>query len=500
MSAYQDLEERFKRIRDLENALGILDWDHQTMMPEAAGPGRAEAMATLEVLKHEQLSDPRVADWLDEAEQPQAMASLDPWQRANLREIRRRHTHDTAVPADLIAADTRAVSHCELTWRGARRDDDFAALLPSLKEVLRLRREIAAAKAARLGLDPYDALLDGYEPDGRAVRIDALFDDLAAFLPGFTAAVLDKQANGPEILPIHGPFPIDSQRGLGLALMERTGFDFSRGRLDVSAHPFCGGADDDVRLTTRYDEDDFTSCTMAVLHETGHALYEQGRPRDWLAQPVGDARGMALHESQSLIVEMQAGRSPQFMAFLAPLMRETFAGSGTAWEPENLRRLYTRVERGLIRVDADEVTYPGHVILRYRLERAMLAGDLALKDLPGAWSDGMEQLVGVRPPNDRLGCLQDVHWPAGAWGYFPTYTVGAMTAAQLFEAACREVPDLLPALGRGDFGPLVGWLRRQVHARGSLLSTDEVLIEATGRPLDAAVFKAHLTARYLERD
>ena len=498
MSAYQSLEDRFKRIRDLENALGILEWDHETMMPESAGPGRAEAMAALEVVRHEQLSDPRVADWLDEAEAAAESFGLGLWQQANLREMRRRWVHDTAVPADLVAANTRAVSKCELTWRAARPNDDFATLLPSLTEVLRLQQEIAAAKAERLGLAPYDALLDSYEPGGRSARIDALFDDLASFLPAFTDAVLEKQAKGPDIVPIPGPFPVGAQRSLGTQLMGNAGFDFSRGRLDVSAHPFCGGADDDVRLTTRYDEADFSSCTMAILHETGHALYEQGRPRDWLAQPVGDARGMALHESQSLIIEMQAGRSPQFMRFLAPLIREAFGGEGAAWDVENLRRAYLRVERGLIRVDADEVTYPGHVILRYRLERAMLGGDLALADLPAAWNDGMAALIGVRPPTDREGCLQDVHWPGGAWGYFPTYTLGAMAAAQLFEAACRAEPNLLPALGQGDFTPLVGWLRRHVHERASLLSTDALMTEATGRPLDAAVFKAHLARRYLE--
>lgn len=500
MSPYQSLEQRFKRIRDLENALGILEWDHETMMPERAGPVRADALAALQVMKHEQLTDPQMSDWLDAAEAPESLAALGPWQSANLREMRRRWVHDTAVPADLVAAETRAASTCELAWRSARRDDDFAALLPSLTEVLRLQQEIAQAKAEALGLSPYDSLLDSYEPGGRAERVDALFDDLAGFLPPFLEAVLEKQARGPALLPLEGPFPIEAQRQLGLALMQGAGFDFDRGRLDVSAHPFCGGADDDVRLTTRYDEADFSSCTMAVLHETGHALYEQGRPRDWMAQPVGDSRSMAMHESQSLIIEMQAGRSREFLQYLVPKMREAFNGSGPAWTGDNLRRVYTRVARGLIRVDADEVTYPAHVILRYRLERAMLAGDLALTDLPGAWNDGMEALVGVRPSTDREGCLQDIHWPGGAWGYFPTYTLGAMTAAQLFDTARREVPELLDGLSQGTFAPLVSWLRRTVHEKGSLLSADALLTEATGRPLDAAVFKAHLRARYLDSD
>jgi carboxypeptidase Taq len=207
---------------------------------------------------------------------------------------------------------------------------------------------------------------------------------------------------------------------------------------------------------------------------------------------------LALHESQSLTVEMQAGRSREFIAYLAPRLAEAFGGDGAEWRPDNLYRYYTRVERGAIRVDADEVTYPAHVILRYRLERAMLAGDLALADLPGAWRDGMAELVGTVPPDDRTGCLQDIHWPGGGWGYFPTYTLGAMAAAQLFEAACRAEPDLLPGLARGDFAPLTGWLRLRVHAMGSLRTTDEILTEATGRPLGAEAYRAHLQRRYLE--
>jgi carboxypeptidase Taq len=234
-----------------------------------------------------------------------------------------------------------------------------------------------------------------------------------------------------------------------------------------------------------------------VLHETGHALYELGLPSDWRHQPVGKARGMTLHESQSLLMEMQACRTHEFLNFAAPLIRDAFDGAGPAFETENLYRHYTHVERSLIRTEADEVTYPTHVILRYRLERAMVAGELDPKDLPGAFNDGLEALLGIRPPDDRQGCLQDIHWYAGAWGYFPTYTLGAIAAAQFFDAARRDLPDIVPGIAKGDFKPLVGWLRAHVHGLGSKLSTDELVAEATGTPLDQAVFKAHLTARYL---
>lgn len=495
MTAYQELERRHARIAAIGDALGILGWDTQTIMPEGANDGRAEQTATLSVIAHELATDPRMADLLAEAE---ADGSLDPWQRGNLREMRRHHIQSTAIPADLVEATSKAVSVCEMTWRAARAESDFAKLLPSLTEVLARVREGAEAMGSVMGISAYDALLDSHDPGARAERIDALFADLSAFLPDLIGRVLDRQAAAPAAVDPQGPFPVEKQRELGLRMMERLGFDFSRGRLDVSLHPFCGGATGDVRITTRYDEANFTDALMGILHETGHALYEQNRPRAWLGQPVGQSRGMAVHESQSLLMEMQACRSPEFITWLAPLVRETFGGEGPAWEADNLHRLYSRVERGFIRVNADEVTYPAHIILRYRLEKALIAGDLTLPDLPGAWNDGMAELVGVVPPNDRLGCLQDIHWPGGGWGYFPSYTLGAMTAAQLFDAARTADPEIVPALSRGEFAPLVAWLRVNVHETGCFhASGDELLTAATGRPLDASVFKRHLERRYL---
>ena len=281
--------------------------------------------------------------------------------------------------------------------------------------------------------------LDQFEPGGSSAHIDEVFADLADFLPGFLDDVLARQAAQPEPLPLEGPFPSGKQEALGRKLMAAVGFDFDHGRLDVSLHPFCGGVPDDVRITTRYDEGDFMTAIMGVLHETGHAMYERGLPADWRLQPVGEARGMAMHESQSLMVEMQACRSAEFVSFLAPLARDAFGG-GPAWEAENLLRHYNRVKPDFIRVDADEVTYPAHVILRYRLEKALIAGEMELAELPGEWNEGLKELLGITPPDDRLGCLQDIHWYDGAWGYFPTYTLGAMTAAQLFAAAKSSKP------------------------------------------------------------
>ncbi|MDE2164967.1 MAG: carboxypeptidase M32 [Alphaproteobacteria bacterium] len=491
--AYAALESRFKRLGLVNEAVAMLNWDTAAMMPEGAAGARAEQLAELKVIAHELLADPRLADLLDGA----ASDGLDDWQLANLNEMRRLWLHATAVPADLVAAYSRACSECEMAWRKARPANDFASIRPLLQRVLDLTREVAAAKASKLGVSPYEALLDQFEPGGRITEIDQLFDHLAARLPALIEGALTVQAEQPAPRRPAGPFPVESQRHAARRLMDRLGFEFDHGRLDQSLHPFCGGTPDDVRITTRYDEADFARALMGVLHETGHALYERGLPAAWRRQPVGEARGMSIHESQSLLVEMQVCRSREFIEFAAPILRVCFDGNGPEWSADNLYRLGTRVARSLIRVDADEVTYPAHVILRYRLERALIADELELVDLPEAWSEGMERLLAVTPPDDRQGCLQDIHWYDGAWGYFPTYTLGAMTAAQLFDAAKRAVPGIPAAIAHGDFAPLLAWLRANVHGLGSRFSAREILVRATGKPLDAAVFEHHLRARYL---
>jgi carboxypeptidase Taq len=494
MTAYRALERRFDRIGTLREALAVLHWDHASMMPAGGAKARSAQISALEVLCHELLTDSATADLLDEAE---AEGALDPWQAANLAEMRRDWTHASALPTALVEARVAAELDCEMTWREARAADDFGRVLPALQRLRDLMIEVAAAKGARLGAAPYDALLDEFEPGATAASVGALFDDLVGFLPGLIGEILEHQAARPAPLAPEGPFRQAAQEALAQELMGAVGFDFEHGRLDTSLHPFCGGTPDDVRITTRYAEEDFRRAIMGVLHESGHALYEQGLPQDWRRQPVGRARSLGMHESQSLLIEMQACRSREFMEFLAPRLRTAFGGSGPAWEAENLYRLNATAARSLIRVDADEVTYPAHVILRYRLERAMLAGDLPLDDLPGAWRQGMAELIGVEPDDDRDGCLQDIHWYCGLWGYFPTYTLGALTAAQLFEAAVREDPGIPAGIAAGDFAPLVSWLRRHVHGRASSVPTAALVQEATGGPLDVGVFRRHLERRYL---
>lgn len=488
------LEARFRGLSAVEGAMGVLSWDRLVMMPPGGADAREEQAATLGVIAHEILTAPEVADQLAEA----GNEALSDWRAANLREMRRRHAHATALPSTLVEALSRAGARCETAWRTARAQSDYTVVREPLAEVLRLTREAAAAKAEALGLAPYAALLDQYEPGGSVERIEALFGELEQALPPILDAVLERQARvGAPVMP-SGPFAIPAQRSLAREIMTTLGFDFDHGRLDETLHPFCGGVPDDVRVTTRFSASGFVSGVMGVIHETGHALYERGLPVEWRGLPVGDARGMVLHESQSLLMEMQACRSPAFLAHLSTLARTAFDGDGAAWEPSNLRRIYTHVERGFIRVEADEVTYPLHVILRTRLERALLSGDLTVADLPAAWSEGMRALLGVVPPDDARGCLQDIHWYDGAIGYFPTYTLGALAAAQLFAAALAADPGIPEAIGQGDFTRLLAWLRPNVHERASSATTDEILTAATGAPLGASAFLGHLKRRYLD--
>lgn len=494
-SAYETLKSRFHRLAALQGAQAVLHWDRATMMPEGGARARAEQQAALAMVGHEMLTSPQLADLVASAEE--TADALPEWDRANLSEMRRLLAHANATPADLVERLARARSETEMIWRSARAANDYASLAPALQRLLDLTRAQGDAKGAALGLDPYDALLDGYDPNRRAAEIDRLFAELESFLPTLLQQVMEAQKAGPARLPIEGPFRIDLQEKLGREIMGVLGFDFRHGRLDVSHHPFTGGVPDDSRITTRYDEADFTESLMAVIHETGHSLYERGLPEEWRLQPVGRSRGMTIHESQSLLFEMQAGRSASFIAWLTPRLKDVFGGEGPAWSPENLLRHYRKVGPSLIRVQADEVTYPLHVVLRYRLERAMIAGDLAAAELPGAWNEGMEKLLGIRPPDDASGCMQDIHWPSGSFGYFPTYTLGALAAAQLFAAAKAAVPGLGNSLRRGDFSGLIQWVRANVHSLGSSLTPDEIIVSATGGPLGTAAFQRHIEGRYL---
>ncbi|MFL2782602.1 MAG: carboxypeptidase M32 [Rhodospirillales bacterium] len=494
--SYIELEKHFSRLLALREAAGLLHWDASTMMPKGinSSNARSEQISAIATICHEIINDNKVSDLLDEAEDS---SNLTIWQTSNLREMRHIWTHETAIPKDLIEALTKASMNCETQWRISKVDSDYKSIKPYLNEVLKLVKHSALAKSEVLNCTPYEALMDQHTPGLRETTINPLFKDFEDFLPNFLKAVLEKQASEPQVDKPKGPFPIKQQKELGHSFMKMLGFDFTEGRLDVSLHPFSGGTPDDLRITTRYDLNDFTSSLMGVLHETGHALYEKNLPKDWRRQPVGLARGMDIHESQSLLIEMQACRSREFLSYAVPLMKRAFNFNGPEWNTENIYRLYTKVQPSLIRVDADEVTYPAHVILRYNIEKSLISDKITLNDLPEMWNENMKKMLGITPTNHELGCLQDIHWFDGAWGYFPSYTLGAMNAAQLFNSAVRENTSILPSIKRGDFGPLYDWLIENIHGLGSLYETPELLERATGQPLNAEIFKQHLISRYL---
>ena len=492
---YAALHERFRRVGDLRHALAMLAWDEAAIMPAGGGPARADALATLRGMAHELTAAPEVGELVAAA----GAEDLDAWQAANVACIGREWQRSSAVPKDLEVALSKACSACEQTWRGARAANDWAAVRGQLETVFDLTRERAAVLAEALDCAPYDALLDGYEPGFGRADVEPLFAELAAALPALIDNALAAQ---PAALPLPGPFPVEKQAALCTALMRAVGFDFAYGRLDTSHHPFCGGEPDDTRITTRYNEGDFLESMFAVLHESGHALYQQGLPKAWRGQPVGEAGGMALHESQSLTMEMQVCRSEAFLEFAAPLIQRALLGGVTEapeWQPANLAKHARRVARGFIRVDADELTYPLHVILRYELETQLVAGSLSVADLPDAWDAAMRRHLGLSTAGDFAdGVMQDVHWFAGLIGYFPCYTLGAVMAAQLQRAARERLGDLTGAIRAGEFGVLLRWQREHIHERGRLLPTKKLLRQVTGRELGAEAFLRHLRARYAD--
>jgi carboxypeptidase Taq len=488
LSAYHRAAARFARIATLREAGSMLGWDAATMMPPGGAAARGDQLAVLAGVAHEMLTDPDLAEDLAAAD------AADAWQTANLRLMRRAVLRATALPEDLVEASSRANAACETIWREARARADFAAVEPALIEVVNLTRQAAEALAPVLGLSPYDCLMDGWQPGIGAADVAPIFSQYEAFL---REALPVAQARQAAALRPAGPFPADVQEALCRRLSQAAGLDYTHARLDRSAHPFCGGIPTDIRITTRYDEADFAGSLMGVLHETGHALYERGLPAAFARQKVGEAAGMAVHESQSLIIEMQACRSDAYLEWLGPHLLEAFGGDRAVYATGNLVRLWRHVAPGFIRVDADEMTYPAHIFLRLQLEQALIGGDLRVADLPGAWNAGMQSMLGITPPDDAAGCLQDIHWYDGLFGYFPSYTLGAMAAAQLMAAARRAVPDLDASLRVGDLSPLTAWLRENIHSQGARLGFNALLTHATGKPLDPSDFVEHLTRRYL---
>ncbi|MBO1518673.1 carboxypeptidase M32 [Oceanisphaera pacifica] len=489
--SYDALTHHFEQQHHLQHLGAICGWDQATMMPTGGSQARAEAMSTLAILSHQQLQAPQLADWFASAEQ----SPLTPEQTVSLQEMRRQWRDATMLPSDLVGAFSLAGSRCEHAWRSLRPANDWAGFLPLFEEVVNLSQQVAAARAEVLGLSRYDSLLEQFEPGMRSSTLNQVFTEVKQWLPTLISKVQDKQSHDTVLSP-QGPFATEQQRALGLDVMRLLGFDFNHGRLDVSVHPFCGGVSEDVRLTTRYDEQDVAQALMGVIHETGHARYEQGLPVQWRKLPVGQARSMGIHESQSLFFEMQLARHPAFIKQLSPLLTQHF-GDQAAFDPNNLAQLYTRVQPGFIRVDADEVTYPAHVMLRYEIERDLIEGKLAAKDVPECWDQLMQTYLGLSTKgNYKDGCMQDIHWTDGSFGYFPSYTLGAMYAAQQASAMQAQLGPL-DTLIEQNLPSIFDWLQHNIWQHASLLDTDTLITQACGQPLNASAFKQHLEQRYL---
>jgi carboxypeptidase Taq len=492
---YDELSSIWTRLHRLSHLQSLAGWDQAANMPAKGNEARAAALSEMAAVLHRLRTDAKLPDQLARAEQE----PLSDMQRANLREMQRQWRMSNALPESLVQRQQMATSRCEHAWRSQRPANDWQGFLVNFREVLANAREEATLLSAQTGMRKYDAMMDRFEPGMTCAQVDRVFGEVRQWLPGLIQRVTAKQAQAQKASPLRepvGPFAVSAQRALCEQVMRVLGFDFEAGRLDVSTHPFCGGVPEDVRMTTRFRDDDFLGSLMGTVHETGHGRYEQNLPRDWLGQPVAEARSMALHESQSLSFEMQLGSHPGFVNRLAPLVAQAF-GDQPAFAPQNLHRLLTRVKPGFIRVDADEVTYPAHIILRYDIERPLIEGEIEPEDVPALWDAKMAELLGVDTRgNFKDGAMQDVHWPEALFGYFPCYSLGAMYAAQWFAAMRRDMPDLDARIGSGDLASVFDWLRTHIWSQASRWTTNELAVRASGEPLNPAHFKAHLEARY----
>jgi carboxypeptidase Taq len=495
LSPYEQLEQEFRRLHAFRGALSLLRWDAAVMMPRGSADVRGEQLAALETEHHALLTTPKVARLIERAEA--ASSQLEDWPRANLREMRRQRDHAIATPPSLIARLAKASARAEVFWVEARKANDFKIFAPHLEEVVHLVRDKAALLGQARGLAPYDALVEAFTPGISTADIDTIFKALSRKLPGLINQAIEVQADRAP-LPLVGKFSVPRQRSLAVDVLKALGFPFDRGRLDESEHPFTEGVPGDIRVTTRFDANDPFTGLLGAVHETGHAMYDLGLPLKWRDQPVGRDRGLALEESQSLLFEMNLCRSRSFVKYLKPLLEKYLQVSGPEWSEENLYRHLTRVKRSLIRMDADELTYPVHIMLRYELEKRILDGTLPVAELPEAWNDNLEQRLNIRPTNDVDGCLQDIHWAVGHFGYFPSYALGAVIAGQLNEALRAERPSLDAEIAAGQFGGVMDWLRDNVHGVGARLPVQELMQQATGKPLTAAAYLRYLETKYLE--
>jgi carboxypeptidase Taq len=492
--AYAELIRRVKAIALLNSCGSVLHWDHQTYMPAKGAAHRAEQLALLAGLGHEQFTAPGVGELLSRAEADRDRHEPRSAVAVNVRELRRAYDRATRVPPALVEELARTAALAHEVWVDARRASDFERFRPWLARLVTLKQQEAAAVGGS-GV-PYDALLDEYEPGETVARLTPVFTELRTSLVDLVGRI-GRSPRRPDLSILHRAYPIAAQEAFGRTVAEAIGFDFQAGRLDATVHPFCSGiGPGDTRLTTRYNPHDFGDAFFSILHEAGHGLYDQGLEAEHFGTPMGEAVSLGIHESQSRLWENFVGRSLAFWEYWLPQVRRAFPEALTGVGLDAFVFAVNDVRPSLIRVDADEATYNLHILLRFELERALIDGDLAVVDLPTAWADGMERLLGIRPPDDARGCLQDVHWSGGSFGYFPTYTLGNLYAAQFFAKAQTDLGDLAAQFRRGEFLPLRAWLNRAIHREGQRYRAADLVVAVTGEPLNPGHLLRHLTEKF----
>ncbi len=491
-AAYQELLNTLREIAMLGSVASVLGWDERTMLPHKGTAHRAEQMSLLARMLHEKFTAARVGELLAAVEDSDLVADRHGDAAVNVRETRRSYDRATKLPASLVEELTRTASLGEAAWVEARQNSNYAAFEPWLAKTLDLKRQQAACVG--FAENPYDALLDEFEPGETAAGIEAVFNALRPKLVELNAKIAASPRKAP-LQALEGRYPQAKQESFARVAATLVGFDFEAGRLDTSAHPFCSGIGiGDTRITTRYDETDFTGSFFGVLHETGHAMYDQGLPDAHWGLPRGEAISLGIHESQSRMWENFVGRSRSFWKFFLPKAKMAFPHLDSV-DDDTFTFAINDVRPSLIRTESDEATYNLHVMLRFDLEQALLRGDVSTKDLPMVWNTRMARDLGVTPPNDAQGCLQDIHWAGGAIGYFPTYTLGNLYAAQFFEQARADLGDLDAMFARGEFAPLLGWLRKHIHEPGKTYTARELVQKVTGKSLTSDALMRHLSKK-----
>jgi len=488
-AVYDEFLEQVKRMSNVGYAAGVLGWDQEVMMPEAGTPARSRQSAALSAVRHDLLTSDEMSEYLDELKD----VELADEQTAVVREIRRQHDRATRVPTDLVQEISQKTSEAHPTWKEAKSEDDFETFAPALEELVELKREYAEHIAP--DQDPYETLFEEYEPYLGLDTAERVLERLKEELPPLIDDIRESDADL-ALDSFEGTYDTDDQMTFVRAVLDELGYDWDRGRLDEAPHPFSSGTQYDARVTTRFDEDDPLGALYSTVHEFGHATYTQGLPDEHYGTPLGESRDLTVHESQSRLWENHVGRSKAFWQYFLPELKDHFDGLENVTVQEAYEAANQVYEDNLIRVEADELTYHMHIVVRFEIERDLIAGDLDVADVPEAWNDKYEQYLGIRTDTDADGCLQDIHWSHGSFGYFSTYSLGSVLAAQLYAAAEEDLGSLDADVREGEFENLMSWLNENVHAHGKRYETDDLVREATGESYSADYFLDYVTEKY----